>query len=286
MQAIDVNNLSKRFEEFSLQEINFQLPKGYIMGLIGMNGSGKTTTIKLLLSMLDRDGGDISILGMDTKQHSLEIKQKVAVVFDDTFFVDSWLVKDVEPALSSFYKAWDHCAYQAYLNRFNLSPKKKIKALSRGMRMKLMLAVALSHGAELLILDEPTSGLDPVARDELMDVLMQYVEDEQHSILFSTHITSDLEKIADYLTVLQDGKVFFTGEKEAMKEAYCVVKGGREDLTDGLLEKAIGIKTFATGFEAMIETKDMMVVEPSMVCEDLQLDDILVYLNHQKEAVK
>ena len=282
--AIEVSNLTKQFAEFTLDHVSFQLPRGYIMGLIGMNGAGKTTTIKLLMNMLAKQSGEISILGNRLEAHELEIKQRVAVVFDDTFFVDSWQVKDVEPAISSFYTKWNSAIYHAYLDQFHLSLQKKIKELSRGMRMKLMLAVALSHEAELLILDEPTSGLDPVARDELMDVLMQYVEDERNSILFSTHILSDLEKIADYLTILWDGKVFYSGEKEALKERYCVVKGDLKELSDDLKQHAIGIKTYTTGFDALLEVSQMGYVREGMIVEEVELDDILIYINQAKEA--
>ena len=284
-QAIRVEQLTKHFKEFTLDHVSFSLPKGYIMGLIGKNGSGKTTTIQLLLRMLAKDDGHISILGKQVEAQEQAIKQEIAVVFDDVFFVESWKVRDVESAIAPFYPLWDSTLYHQYVSQFQLSLDKSIQDLSRGMKMKLMLAVALSRKAKLLILDEPTSGLDPVARDELMDILLRYVEDAEHSVLFSTHITTDLDKIADYLTVLQNGKVFYSGEKDALKEQYCIVKGDPSEVSVYLKSHLIGYRSYSTGFEAMLKVSDMALLTSNMVCEELSLDDILIFLNQSQEEI-
>lgn len=281
--AIEVRNLRKKFKEFTLDNISFSLPTGYIMGLVGQNGAGKTTTIQLILNMLENDGGNINILGKDNKIEEYNIKQDIAVVFDDTFFVDNWRVSEVEKSVSSFYKKWSHKTFVKFLETFNIYGNKKIKELSRGMKMKLMLAFALSHEAKLLILDEPTSGLDPVARDELMDILLKYIDNEENSILFSTHITTDLDKIADYITILNHGKIFYSGTKDELLESYCLVKGGIEDLTIDFTNHVIGLKKYTNGFSGLLKLSDMKYVSSDMVAEKVTIDDILIYINEGED---
>lgn len=276
--ALEIQDLTKKFDGFILDHISFRLPTGFIMGLVGKNGAGKTTTIKLLLELLQKDNGSIKILGIEADEN-FDIKQDIAVVFDDLFLVDDWKIADVEAAISPFYKSWESSAFHQYLGRFHLPLKKKVKDLSRGMKMKLMLAVALSHKARLLILDEPTSGLDPVARDELLDILMQYIENEQNSILFSTHITSDLDKIADYLTIMDVGKIFFTGSKDELFENYCLVKGNSDSLMPEIEEKLIGLQKSKVNFSALMNVKDMAILTSDMICESATIDDILIHIS-------
>ncbi|MDD5568980.1 MAG: ABC transporter ATP-binding protein, partial [Candidatus Pacebacteria bacterium] len=196
------------------------LPVGHIMGFVGQNGAGKTTTIRLILNMTARNNGSIKILGLDNISDEQKIKQDVAVVFDEIFFADSWRVSEVEKAIQGFYLKWDSNLYHKYIKEFGLSIDKKVKELSRGMKMKLMLAAAMSHNAKLLILDEPTSGIDPVARDELLEILSAYVADGEKSIFFSTHITTDLEKIADYISIIHDGNIAYTGTKKDLMNQF------------------------------------------------------------------
>ncbi|MFR3174438.1 MAG: ABC transporter ATP-binding protein, partial [Clostridium sp.] len=196
--VLEINNITKDYKKFKIDNISFNLPKGYIMGFIGANGAGKTTTIKLILNMIKRDSGEIKVFGLDNIREEERIKEQIGVVFDECYYLEDWTLNDVEKAVSMFYKNWNSSIYEKYLKEFNLARDKKVKDLSRGMRMKLMIAVAFSHEAKLLILDEPTSGLDPVARDEFLDILRDYIEDEEKSVIFSSHITSDIEKIADY----------------------------------------------------------------------------------------
>lgn len=195
--VLEVKSLSKTYTNFVLNDINFSLPMGYIMGLIGPNGSGKTTTIKTILNMVTPDSGNVFVFGKDHIESEQEIKKGIGVVFDENYFVDEWNMEDVEKAFMLFYDSWNSKKYWSLLTKFRITKDKLVKELSKGMQMKLMLACAFSYDAKLLILDEPTSGLDPVSRDELLEILSAYIEDEKHSVLFSTHITSDLEKIAD-----------------------------------------------------------------------------------------
>ena len=277
---LEVSSLSKSFSGFRLQNVSFSLPKGYIMGLIGANGSGKTTTIKLILNMLKRDGGEIKLLGLDNIADETAAKAQLGVVFDSNYFSEAWTVARAESAVSVFYQNWDTERFSGLLNKFHIDPKKKVKELSKGMQMKLMLAFAFSYGAKLLILDEPTSGLDPVSRDELLTTLSEYIEDGEHSVLFSTHITSDLERAADYITYLTDGAVFFSGGKDEFVDMFRVVKGGRDELVGKLRGKLIGTRTFSTGFEALAKTEDYNLYRHLDV-EPASIDDIMVFTNRE-----
>jgi len=267
---LEVSNLSKSFKDFKLHDVNFTLPKGYIMGLIGPNGSGKTTTIKLILNMLKRESGEIRILGLDNIANEQEAKKCLGVVFDSNYFSNEWKASQVEKSLSTFYENWDSEKFAQTLKRFQIPTNKKVKALSKGMQMKLMIACAFSYGAKLLILDEPTSGLDPVSRDDLLNILLEYIEDGEHSVLFSTHITEDLERVADYITYLRDGKEFYTGSKYEFVDMFRIVKGGLDELSTDLSKKLIGIRNYSTGFEALIKTEDIkqfahLDIEPATI---------------------
>jgi len=220
--ALEVRGLRKTYGDFRLDDVSFALPAGAIMGFAGQNGAGKTTTIRCILNMAAREGGEIKIFGLDNIRDELAVKQELAAVFDEIFFIDVWRVREVEKAIRGFYSQWDGKLYGEYLQKFELSPDKRVKDLSRGMKMKLMLAAAMSHGAKLLILDEPTSGLDPVARDELLDILRAYVADGEKSVFFSTHITSDLERVADFITLIDRGKIFYTGTKAGLTEHFAM----------------------------------------------------------------
>ena len=278
-KAIEINKLCKDYGDFSLNNISFSLPVGYIMGFVGQNGAGKTTTIRLILNMTARNDGSIKIFGMDNILEEQKIKQDIAVVLDDIFFVENWKVYEVEKAVKGFYDNWSSTLYYHYVNNFKLPINKKVKDLSRGMKMKLMLAVAMSHDAKLLILDEPTSGLDPVARDELLEILSAYISDGQKSVLFSTHITSDLEKIADYITLIDKGRIFYTGTKDDLLESFCVVKGGLDDLINPLREKIIGLTTNNTGFAGLLPASEMKHLSKEIVTEPPSIDVILVYIS-------
>lgn len=281
--VLEINNITKDYKKFKIDNISFNLPKGYIMGFIGANGAGKTTTIKLILNMIKRESGEIKVFGLDNIREEERIKEQIGVVFDECYYLEDWTLNDVEKAVSMFYKNWNSSIYEKYLKEFTLARDKKVKDLSRGMRMKLMIAVAFSHEAKLLILDEPTSGLDPVARDEFLDILRDYIEDEEKSVIFSSHITSDIEKIADYITYINNGKIIFTGEKDEFLEKYCIIKGGKEDITESQKKEIIGLRIHSTGFEGLIELKKAVGFSSKVIIEKASLDEIMIYMN--KEAM-
>lgn len=275
---LKLKGVSKKFPDFTLKDISFTLPKGYIMGVIGPNGAGKTTTIQLILNILEKDAGEVLVFGMDNVKNEISIKQNVGVVFDNVFYVDSWSVKDTEKALSIFYEEWKHDVFKEMITRFDLPWNKKVSELSRGMQMKLMLAAAFSHNAKLLILDEPTSGLDPVMRDELLEILQDYIKDGERSVLFSTHITTDLEKIADYITFINQGKMFYTGSLEDLLCGFRIIKGRPKDLTKTIEDKIIGLRSTDIGFEGLIRIEDKVYFE-NFVVDNATLDDIVIHVS-------
>lgn len=277
--ALEVQNLCKVYNDFKLDSVSFTLPAGNIMGFVGQNGAGKTTTIRCILNMAAREEGEIKIFGLDNTKDELAIKQDLAAVFDEIIFVDTWRLREVEKAIKGFYSQWDSKLYGEYLKKFGLSPNKQVKELSRGMKLKLMLAVAMSHGAKLLILDEPTSGLDPVARDELLNILREYVSDGEKSVFFSTHITSDLERIADFITLIDHGRIFYTGTKDGLLEHFCIIKGSKTDLTDELKKNIIGLSITSSGFKGMLRSTDAKELPSSIVMEQPAIDEILVHIS-------
>lgn len=280
---LEIRNLSKSFGGFALRNVSFALPKGYIMGLIGPNGSGKTTTIQLILNMLRRDSGTIKVLGRDSAAQERAIKASLGVVFDSSCFSDDWQAAQVEQAISPFYANWNKDTFAQLLRKFHIDPARRGRELSRGMQMKLMLACAFSYDAKLLILDEPTSGLDPVSRDELLSILAAYIEDGEHSVLFSTHITEDLERAADYITYLRYGELVFSGSKEEFVNGFRMAKGGREELTPELRARAAGIRTFPTGFEALIRAQDAAAFS-HLDIEPASIDEIVVFTSKEGET--
>ena len=252
---LEIKGLNKAYDSFALKDVSFSLPKGYIMGFVGENGSGKTTTIRSILNMANIDSGKISVFGLDSVTDTIAIKEKLGVVFDSLYLADHLTAKQIEKQLKPFYKDWDSKEFAGRLKSFDLPDNKRVGEFSKGMKMKLMIAIALSHKADFMILDEPTSGLDPVARDELLDILAEYIEDENRSVLFSTHITSDVERIADYVTILHNGRVWFTGTKDELNEKYVILRGAEEDISSALREKCIGFHAYRNGFDALLSTE-------------------------------
>ena len=275
---LEIRGLNKSYEDFALKDVSFVLPKGYIMGFVGQNGSGKTTTIRSILNMAKIDSGKITVFGLDSVTDTIAIKERLGVVFDSLYLAEHLNVKQIEDQLWPFYKDWDSKEFFRRIKAFELPDNKKVGEFSKGMKMKLMIAIALSHKAELIILDEPTSGLDPVARDELLDILTEYIEDENRGVLFSTHITADVERIADYVTILHNGRVWFTGLKDDLTEEFAVIKGGESDIPSGLKEKLIGFHSYRNGFDALIKTDDLAGVPDSLEYEKASIDEILVYI--------
>ena len=276
--ALEIKGLIKRFPGFRLNSISLTLPTGYIMGFCGQNGAGKTTTIRLIMNMTKRDAGTITVLGHDNIDDELAVKQEVSVVFDDVTMIDTWPIRDVEKAIRPFYTEWDSEAFNNYLKRFELPLERKISALSRGMKLKLSMAVALSHNAKLLILDEPTSGLDPVARDELLEILREYIADGTRSVFFSTHITSDLDKVADYIAMIHRGHIFYSGTKDGLMEAFVLVRGNPNELTDALKGAMFGLTIGHMDFSGLLPSGQRNLLSPQMVADQPSIDDILVYI--------
>lgn len=227
MNAIECRNLTKAYRGFTLDHLTFSLPAGCILGLVGENGAGKSTTLKLLMNAISRDEGQVSLLGVDNQSPEfLQTKQDIGVVLDEACLPEVITPRETGKLMALTYTRWDQGLYEQYLARFALPKDKKFKELSRGMKMKLAIAAALSHGAKLLLLDEATSGLDPIVRDEVLDLLLDFVQDERHAVLVSSHITSDLEKVADYITFLHQGKLVFTLEKDLLVDQYGVLHCG------------------------------------------------------------
>ncbi|MCL2847145.1 MAG: ABC transporter ATP-binding protein [Firmicutes bacterium] len=276
---LEIKNLRKKFGDFGVENVSFSLPKGYIMGFVGKNGAGKTTTIKAILNMLHRDSGEIKIFGKDNLEHEADVKRKIGVVMDSPFFEENWTLIQTGKALKPFYPDWSDAKYNQMLNKFQLSPTKKIKELSRGMKMKIQIACALAHDPDFLILDEPTGGLDAVARDELMDELKEFITNENKSILFSTHITSDLEKIADYITFIDNGRIIHSDTKDNLLEKYVVVKGGLGTLSDSLKSTIIGYTETRVNFEGIIEKSKLSSLGSGVVAEPATMDELVVYFN-------
>lgn len=275
---LEINGLSKAYKDFALKNISFALPKGYIMGFVGQNGSGKTTTIRSILGMAKPDSGKITVFGLDNQTDAITIKERIGVVFDSLYLAEHLNIKQIERQMRPFYKEWSTEDFFRRIKQFSLPDDRPVGDFSKGMKMKLMIAIAISHKAELIILDEPTSGLDPVARDELLDVLAEYIEDENRGVLFSTHITSDVERIADYVTVLHGGRVWFTGTKEELENGFVVLKGAEEDISSALREKCIGFHAYRNGFDALLDTKYLDEVSDQLVTEKASIDEILVYI--------
>ncbi|MBQ2823452.1 MAG: ABC transporter ATP-binding protein [Oscillospiraceae bacterium] len=276
--AIVIKNLCKIYSGFELKDVSFNLPKGYIMGFAGQNGAGKTTTIRSILNMIKINSGEITIFGKDNIKYEREIKQDVGVVLDELYFTRHLKIKSIEAQLKMFYDNWNSEVFKSYIERFKLPYNKKCGDFSKGMKMKLMIAAALAHDAKLLILDEPTSGLDPVARDELLDIFGEIIEDGEHSILFSTHITADIERVADYLTILYNGKIYETGEKDEIMEKYVVIKGDAADINEEIKKHTIGFHNYRNGFESLYKAEYTDLLPDSVVVEKASIDEIMVYI--------
>ncbi len=276
---LELNDVSKKYKEFQLNNISFNLEKGYIMGFIGPNGAGKSTTIKLIMNLIKKDGGQVKIFGKDYKEDEIAIKERIGFVYDENYFYEDLSLLDMKNIIAPFYKNWDEKTFQKYIKEFNLSLKQKIKELSKGMKMKYSLALALSHKADLIIMDEPTSGLDPIIRNELLEILYDIIQDEEKGILFSTHNTTDLDKIADYITFINDGKILFSKPKDEIMNQYKVVKGGKEVLSSDIRKKLIGVKEHNCGFEGLTTNSLLLKKElkNEIIIENATLEDIMLY---------
>ncbi|MBB6732071.1 ABC transporter ATP-binding protein [Cohnella zeiphila] len=276
-EILTLNGVSRKFQGFELQDVSFHLQPGYIMGLVGPNGSGKTTTIKLIMNMLRRDKGNITVDGIDNIAEESKAKKCIGYVSDENIFVEEWKPIDVAKAMAIYYDTFDKKKFMTFIDRFELPLDKMIKNFSRGMKTRLMLAAALSRETRLLLLDEPTSGLDPAIRAELLDILQDYISDGTRSVLFSTHITTDLEKIADFIAFIYRGKLMFAQNKDDVLADYRIMKGRPSQLSEELKKQFIGLRESQMGFEGLIKTGDSMDAPAETVVEPATLDDIVVY---------
>ena len=271
--AIEIKDLIKQFDNFMLGPINLAIPKGTIVGYIGQNGAGKSTTIKLLLGLLNKDSGEIKILD-EINPNSVALKDKLGIVFDDLLVPEEMTLVDVEKFCSRVYSKWNKNSFYKFKEKFNLPDKKIIKNYSRGMKMKLSMAVALSHNAELLILDEATSGLDPIVREEILDLLLDFMQDENHTILISSHILSDLEKVADYIAFINDGKILFMETKDELKENYGICTLSNEEVASIDEEAIVGRRIHSFGQELLVKKN---LIPNSIIFQKPSIEDIMIY---------
>lgn len=282
MNLIEVNGLCKNFETFRLKSVSFSLEEGYIMGFIGRNGAGKSTTLKTMLNLMKNDGGEVSLCGLSMPKDELEIKNKVGYVFGGVDFYPESKISRITDVTKTFYNEWDDGRYKELCERFEIDQNKKFKQLSAGMKVKYSLAVAMSHNPKLLILDEPTSGLDPAARDDLVLLFQEFVEDGEHSILFSTHITSDLEKCADYITYIKQGQILASTDRDSFRESYISVAGKKDQLSSEVEPKIIGLHIHQLGFEGLMKTEDKALAEKGgFEIASPTLEDIMIHIERR-----
>ncbi|MGG0889461.1 ABC transporter ATP-binding protein [Cytobacillus horneckiae] len=278
--VVELKNVTKKFKGFSVENIDLQVKQGFVTGFIGANGAGKSTTIKMMMNLLKPDAGEVKLFGLDYKTHEKAIKERIGFVYDGNVFFEGLNLKDIKRIVAPAYKHWDDKIFLKYIEQFELPLNKAIKTFSKGMQMKASLAIALSHHAELIIMDEPTAGLDPIFRRELLVLLQELMLDGNRTIFFSTHITTDLDRIADYIALIQRGQLVFNKSIHEVAESYALVKGGM-DLLDRDTEKDfVHIHRASTGFEAL--TDNIKAVKNTfgdkVVIERASLEDIMYYL--------
>ncbi len=281
LKLLEVKNLCKDYGSFALRDVSFTLPRGYIMGFIGMNGAGKSTTLKSILNIVRPDSGSVHIFGKDMATDELEIKQKVSFTLGAFDYYPNAALCKIADVYRKFYREWSGDAYRGYLDTFGLDEKKKVRELSAGMKVKFALALALSHNAELFLFDEPTSGLDPIARNELLDIFQSIVEDGQKSILFSTHITSDLDKCADYIVFIREGNIIAESTKDDLIANHALLAGRKADLTEDLKARLISYKAHGLGFTGLIRRADLRPGDAPEISAP-NLEDIMVYYNREE----
>ena len=275
---LEVKNLVKDYGDFVLDKISFEIPRGVVMGLMGENGAGKSTTINCILNEVQKSSGQILLFGKDHIQNEIEIKDKIGVVFDENFFPDIFTPSEIGSYMSGIYRNWESFTFREYLKKFELPETKAIKDFSKGMKVKLVFAVALSHKAELLILDEATSGLDPIIRDDILDLLLDFVQDETHAVLVSSHITSDLEKIADYITFIHKGRLVFSHPKDDLVDNYGIISCGAVIFDS--LDKSDIIAYRKEDYQFKVLVKNRHKAEknyPKAIVEPAAIEDIMLF---------
>lgn len=283
MNVIEIKNAVKSYDKFSLNIENLEIPKGYITGIIGRNGAGKTTLIKSILGITEHDSGEIKIFGKTMKGNERELKNKIGVMWGHSGFYAGVTLKRMTKMIKRFYSDWDETAYKGYIEKFELDESKKYKELSMGMCAKYSIAIALSHNAELIIMDEPSSGLDPIAREELMDIFSELIAEKEITIVISTHITSDLDRMADYIVMINDGNVLLNMPKDELIETHRIVKGGKDELTDEVKKRLISYKISAYNFEGLTSKPDYMRSNyRNFVYEKPLIEDIMRFMDRSE----
>lgn len=278
MNVIEIKNVTKDYGDFKLDNISFEVPEGSVCGFIGQNGAGKTTTIKAILDVINADVGEIFVFGRNMKNDSAKLREDIGVVFDEMGFHEFMTGKDINIMMKNIYRNWDEKAYFDYLKRFSLPIKKQCGSFSRGMRMKLQIAVALSHNAKLLIMDEPTSGLDPIVRNEMLQIFREYVVEEDHTILLSSHITGDLEKLADEVVFINGGKIVLAGNKDDILEKHGLLKCRKEELKNIRESFIVNAQPGTFGIEVLVNDRNACIkLYPGMVIEQASLEDIMLF---------
>lgn len=274
---LEVNGLVKRYPAFFLDNISFSLPEGCVTGFIGANGAGKTTTIRSILNLAHKDAGTIKIFGLDAEEHEKEIKDRIGIIMDGSYFYNDLSMRDMKSIIAPAYSKWSDADYQSYMDKFDLDPKQKISTLSSGMRMKYALVLALSHQAELLIMDEPTSGLDPLVRSQFLEIIKEYMKNGGKGVFFSTHITSDLDKIADMLILINGGKIIFQRNKDDLLDTFRTVKGNTTVLNDQNKKLIRGLRVSAFGFTGITDQVPEIKKEmPDVLLEKATIEDIML----------
>lgn len=277
MNAIEVSGLRKTYSKFELSDITFTLPKGYIMGYVGQNGAGKTTTLGLIAHLMKADAGSCIVDGLDYKKDPVRYREAIGYVGDSDGFAPDFTLKNIRMVCRDFYPTFRKDQFQELCERWNLPEKKKIREFSRGMKVKLQFAMTFARETSVLLLDEATNGLDPVVRAEVLEILQDYISDGRHSVLFSTHILSDLEQISDYIFFIDNGRKVFCETKDELQESYLLVKGGRDDLKTGK-NCLIGVKESSIGFEALVKSDDVSLLAKACVLERPTIDQIVVHM--------
>lgn len=277
--VIEIKDLSKTYDKFKLDDINLNIPKGIIVGLIGENGAGKTTLIKSILNLINIDNGNIKIFGKSNKESDAIIKEDIGIVLDNMFFPEILNAKDINLIMKDIYKNWDSDLYFNYLEKFDIPLSKKIKDLSKGMRKKLEIITALVHKPKFLILDEPTSGLDPVVRDEILDMFLEFIQDENNTILLSSHITSDLEHIADRIVFIDHGKLIMDEDKDEILDNYGILKCKKDDFKNISKEDIISYKTGKYEYQVLVSNKNKIKRKyKDYVIDKITLDELMVLI--------
>lgn len=278
---IEIKNVTKDYGDFKLDNISFEVPEGSICGFIGQNGAGKTTTIKAILDVINVDAGEIFVFGQNIKTDSVKLREDIGVVFDEMGFHEFMTGKDINIMMKNIYKNWNEMEFYDYLKKFSLPSKKPCGSFSRGMRMKLQIAVALSHNAKLLIMDEPTSGLDPIARNEMLQIFREYVVEEDHTILLSSHITGDIEKLADEVVFINGGKIVISGNKDDILEKHGLLKCKKDELKEISESFIVNAQIETFGASILVNDRNACArLYPEMVIEQASLEDImLLYVN-------